>query len=388
MTAPRKLNVLLFWFDDDWGRFGRAYQRVAEQLAQMPEVNHVACMFPPVSARELGLNGALRVRTVTEHLSLITETDYSWFRLDQPPFRLRVSINRYHRARALRAHLRQLGFRAENTVLWLFPPHPYLERLIAVVPHRLVICHVIDDFTKIDPGHWLHSMAKDQYPRLGQLADMIFTSSEPNREQFSTVSKSCRFFWPAVDKRFIGRAQSLPHRLTGEAPRLGYVGWILDRTDLDLMAHVARQRPQWHLIVVGPQYPADILDRSGLLSLPNVEYRGPIPQDDVPAFLDSLDVCLMPHRDNSYSRSTGPLKLYQYLACGKPVVSTAVAGLERVRHLIRVAAGPDDFIGQIETALLTDSTEDSAKRIEDARLNTWDVRVREMLDTVLAQLDR
>jgi len=241
---------------------------------------------------------------------------------------------------------------------------------------------VIDNFTKFDPTHVLYSHAKTQYPKLAEFSNLIFTTSKANQEEFAKTGLPCHLFYPAVDESFISKPRILPHRLSGEAPRLGYVGFIMDRTDLDLVKIAATQRPQWRFLLAGPQYPAGYLDDSGLLELTNVDYLGPIPQEDVPDFLRSLDVCLMPHRDNEYSQSMGPLKLYQYLASGRPIVSTDVAGLEIVRDQIYVAHDAKEFIEHIATALRTDTEERSAERIEVARQNTWPVRVREMLDVV------
>jgi len=378
-----KFNILLFWFADDWGQFGRAYERVAENLAKLPEVNHVVCMFPPVSAAKHNLKSTLRIKSISEKLTLVTETDYKPLRVDANFSRIRNFINNRYSLHSLHKYLRKIGFDQENTVLWLFPPHPYIEHILNVIPHRFVISHIIDDFSKFDPSHELYSFAKSQYPKLAQWSDTTITTSEANHLKFSELTGSCHMFWPAVDDSFIGQPQSLPFKSTGAAPRLGYVGWIMDRTDLDLMKHIAQQRPQWQLVLAGPQYPKDYLDQSGLLTFPNVEYLGPLPQTDVPEFLWSLDVCLMPHRDNEYTRSMGPLKLYQYLASGRPVVSTNVAGLERVHDHILIASDKEEFINHIEEALEFDTIEKSTNRIHLARQNTWSVRVREMFDAIL-----
>ncbi len=378
------INILLFWFNDDWGSYGRAYERVAEHLANLTEVNHVTCMFPPVPGSS---SGPLKIRHISEKLTLLTETSFHRFRLDRPPSRLRNWLNQVFKTKTLLKYFRNLGYRKENTFLWLFPPHPYIERLLKVIPHRLVVTHIIDNFTKFDPAHVLYPYAQAQYPKLGEWSDIIFTTSQANQKEFAKTGVPCHLFYPAVDQSFIGKPDTLPQRISGAAPRLGYVGFIMDRTDLDLIKFAAIQRPQWRFLLAGPQYPAGYLDESGLLELPNIEYLGPVPQEDVPDFLGSLDVCLMPHRDTEYSRSMGPLKLYQYLASGRPIVSTNVAGLERVREHILVAHDPKEFIEHIETALQADTEERSAERIEVALQNTWPVRVREMFDVVQKRLE-
>jgi glycosyltransferase involved in cell wall biosynthesis len=379
-----KTNIVMFWFNDDWGNYGRAYERVAEHLANIDDIGHITCVFPPIRDSS---DQYLRIRQVKPKLTLLTETNFKRFRLDRPFSRLRNQLNERLKERALRTYLRRIGYRKQNTVLWLFPPHHYVERLVKGVPHRLAVTHVIDNFTKFDSSHPLHTAARKQYPKLGEWSDIIVTTSQANQREFAETGRPCYLFYPAVDHIFIGQPEQPPHRITGAPPRLGYVGFIMDRTDLDLIAFVAKQRPQWRLVLAGPQYPAGYLDESGLLDLANVEYLGPVPQKEVPAFLRSLDICLMPHRDNEYSRSMGPLKLYQYLASGRPIVSTNVAGLERVREHILVANNREEFIEHIETTLQFDTADRSAERIEVAKKNTWPVRVREMFEIVQKHLD-
>lgn len=385
-SSNLELYILLFWFSDDWGQFGRAYERVAENLAKLPEVAQVVCMFPPVSARKAGPGSTMYARPISPNLALLSETDHCLFNPRGPGFRLRRWVNRKYRDFSLRRYLKSRGFTEANTILWLFPPHPYIDRLLTAVPHSGVVAHVIDNFTKFDPGHELHQRAIKQYPELGNWADLIITTSEANRELFSQHGKPCYMFWPAVDQSFIGAPDVLPYKLNGARPQLGYVGWIMDRTDLDLVAHVLRSRPDWQVTLVGPEYPEGLIAKSGLLDFPNFSYRGPMPQADVPDFLRSLDVCIMPHRDNEYSRSMGPLKLYQYLASGRPVVTTEVGGLDRVRDYIRVAADYDDFVHQIEFALTLDDTKQSTARINFARNESWETRAREMLHTALQHI--
>ncbi len=387
-SKTTRINILLFWFHDDWGMYGRAYERVAEHLAKLPEVGRVVCMFPPVSGRENRMDAPLRIREVSQNLTLLAETDFKPIHLGRRFTRIQKRFNQFLRNRALKAQLRTLGFRGENTVLWLFPPHPYIERLLKTVPYQLVVTHVIDNFSKFDSTHFLYPYAQDQYPKLGEWSDIIITTSEANQQVFAKSGAPCHLFYPAVDQSFIGKPGTLPHRIGGKAPRLGYVGFIMDRTDLDLIKFVASQRPQWHILLAGPQYPDRYLDESGLLELPNVEYLGPLLQENVPDFLNSLDVCLMPHRDTEYSRSMGPLKLYQYLASGRPIVSTNVAGLEKVREHIFVAHDAEEFIAQIDKALQTDTVELSSERINFAKQNTWPVRVHEMLEVVQKHLEK
>lgn len=380
------LYIILFWFNDDWGRYGRAYEHVATELSRLPEVTHVSCIFPPRKFSKQSDAPPLTVRTISEKLTLLTQSVLTDSKKTVLFAGLRSKMAKSRHDKHLTDYLSGKGFRKNNTLLWLFPPHPYIPFLMNKIPHRGVTIHMIDDFTKFNPEHELYKHAHEQYSRLGDWADIFITTSEANKENFSKYGKPCHMFWPAVDQSFIGVPDNLPSRKQDLAPRLGYVGYIMERTDLDLIRYIAESHPEWKVILVGPQYPDGLLDNSGLLALPNLDYLGPIPQEQVPRFLATLDVCLMPHRDTAYSRSMGPLKLYQYLASGKPIVTTNVAGLDLVKDLIHIADTFPDFVRAIELALATDDLDKSTKRIEAAMQHTWPIRVRAMFDTVAESL--
>jgi glycosyltransferase involved in cell wall biosynthesis len=338
-------------------------------------------MFPPEIVDDASESVGLHERRVSPRLALLTERIRA---RDAGRFgRVLRSARRWKGGRLLREHFRGRDFTSRNTILWLFPPHPYIDRIRKVVPHRVVVTHVIDDFTHFDRSHWLYRFAVDQYPRIGQWSDIIFTNSEANHIEFSTTGVPCYRFLQGIDECFIATASDLPHRITGARPRLGYLGFIMERTDLALLGAVAAQRPDWDVVLVGPEYPRGLLSESGLLALENVRWLGEVPNREAPAFLQSLDVCLIPHRDTRYSRSMRPLKLYQYLGSGRPVVSTPVAGLEDLLDHVQVARDAAGFVSRIQDSLDNDSIAQSMARIDAVRKETWEIRAREMLLTAI-----
>jgi glycosyltransferase involved in cell wall biosynthesis len=374
-----RLNILLFWWQNDWGRYGRAYEKVAEQLARQPEIDQVVCLFPPAADTAVG-HSALTVKRVADNLLLVNQELAPH---DGSRSELRRRVHDVRSTLELIAFLRLVrGFRKRTTILWLFPPHPYLEKLVRIVPHQLVVTQIVDNFTLFDRRHWLHPYAEAQYPRLGQISDLILVASALNQEIFGSSGTACVRFDNAVDETFIADPSPLPFRQHRERPRVGYVGWITERTDLALLEYVARARPEWWILIAGPRYGDDV-DTTALGSLPNVRLLGPLPYPEVPAFLQSLDVTLIPHRDTPYSRSMSPLKLYQYLASGRPVVSTPIAGLDGVRQHIAVAGSYPDFVQAIEHALARDTIDAARTRIDSAKQETWPRRVRAMFEVVM-----
>jgi glycosyltransferase involved in cell wall biosynthesis len=374
-VSARRLNVLLFWPHDDWDVYHRAYQRMAEELRRRDDIRRVVVVFPPAVPARLPAP-PLQVRRVARGLWLVRE--YSpMVAPDRPSQRVRGWINRKARG-ALPLFLRGLGFSRDDTVLWLFPPHPYLEELLERIPHRFALAQVQDDFSEFDPEHWLYAHALAQYPRIPSLVDLVFVASDHNEEKFAGRGAPCERIELGVGREFLGTPSAPRWRDERRPPRLGYSGWIMPRTDLDLLDHLASCRPDWSLVLVGPQY-RDTLDRSGLRKRANVTYLGEVPYEALPGLMQSFDVCLIPHRDMPYTRSMSPLKLYQYLASGRPIVATDIPGLERVREHLEVAATYDGFVEAVERVLDTDTAERSRGRLDAAARATWDARVDEML---------
>jgi glycosyltransferase involved in cell wall biosynthesis len=372
-----KINILLFWFSRNWGE-GRTYQKVAEHLSKKPEVKNVVCVFHPNPVKEDKWAWPMAIKRIGRKLILVSQ-NRRMIPTSSRPFRLRVWINRCALQHALLTYLRMCGFRKNNTIHWLFPPHPYLDELIRTIPHHLLVAHIVDNFANFREDKWLHDHAAMQYPKLQRDADVIITGSEFNHRLFSAGRKHCYLFENAVDEAFIGEPSSLPY-LEGSCPRLGYIGTISQRTDLDLLKYMACQKPNWIILIAGRQELS--LHENGLMDLPNIHYLGIIPYSELPKFLKSLDVCLIPHKNTDYCKSMSPLKLYQYMASGRPIVSTNIEGLGKLKEHLWIGKSSHDFVKGIEKALQEDTIKLSNRRIEAARTETWDKRVQDMFAVV------
>jgi len=380
----KKYNVLLFWFVGfDYGE-GRTFQKVAEHLAMMKEVARVCIVFPPKRIQEETYAKPIALKRISKKLMIIKENE-PVIPLLRFPYRFRTWVNTTIRGNILKSFLWLSGFRAENTILWMFPPHPYMDEITKIIPHTLMVAHIVDNFEKSDDD-WLKKYAADQYPRIQRTADMIITGSHYNQSIFSRDRSNCYFFENAVDEFFIADPSELPHRKNGLVPRLGYVGTLSERTDIDLLIYLAQQKPEWSVTLVGHQHIPDHKLES-LTALPNVEYRGHILYEEVPRFLQSIDVCLITHKNTEYCQSMSPLKLFQYMASGRPIVATNVDGLDSFKDYISVARTYEEFLQRIELILKTDTIQKSKARIDMAREETWERRIRNMFELVKEQFN-
>jgi O-antigen biosynthesis protein len=163
-------------------------------------------------------------------------------------------------------------------------------------------------------------------------------------------------------------AQTLPAR--NARPVIGYYGAISDWFDSDLVAELAARRPEWDFILVGSTFNGDL---SRLRSLPNVSLPGEEPYEALPEWLGSFDVTILPFRRTPLTEATNPVKLYEILAAGRPLVSVPIPEVVAVAPLVRLANDAREFEREIEAALAEDGSSVDARRAF-ARRHTWQQR--------------
>jgi glycosyltransferase involved in cell wall biosynthesis len=367
---------------NDWGLYGRTYEMIARHLGSVQGVDRVLCILPPRMIWHGYYLLPFHLKVESKKLLLLTPNLRMIPKSFIPPT-WREYVNEHIRDAVIRISARLFGFSKRNTILWLFPPHRYINRLLDMVPHRMLVTQIIDNHVdKSNEGVMTKTFSERQYNELAMRSNVVITSSRQNFERYSFLNANCYNFENAIDERFLVPPSEMPFRKGGARPRLGYVGWISQRTNLDLIAYVAKERPLYDIIIAGPHEHGMNLEEYGLNRLSNVHIEKAVPYESVPDFLATLDVCLIPHRDTSYSRSMNPLKVFQYLASGRPIVSTPVAGVERWDGMISVARNDQEFLEKIDSAIRNDGLSDSVRRIEAVRLDTWGIRIRQIFDVL------
>lgn len=189
-------------------------------------------------------------------------------------------------------------------------------------------------------------------------ADVVFTGGHSLWESKRHRHPSVHAFPSSVDVAHFARARAPtpepPDQAAIPRPRLGFFGVVDERMDLALVEGIARARPAWQLVVVGPvaKIPATALPRA-----PNLHWLGQRSYETLPAYVAGWDVALMPFARNAATRFISPTKTPEYLAAGRPVVSTPIRDVVRPygeRGLVRIAEGVPAFLAAIEAALRED----------------------------------
>src|SRR5258708_6273199 len=165
-------------------------------------------------------------------------------------------------------------------------------------------------------------------------------------------------------------------------PIVGYYGAIADWVDLNLVAEVAAMRPQYSFVLIGEVHQCDV---SALKRLPNVHLLGEKHYSLIASYLRDFDVCLLPFARNQLTQAVDPVKVYEYLSQGKPVVATPLPEV-RDHHgsLVYLGDNAADFVAQIDAVVTETDTQLRAARTAHAEANTWNHRV-ELLSSAVAE---
>jgi hypothetical protein len=212
----------------------------------------------------------------------------------------------------------------------------------------------------------------DMEIRLVRECDLLVVTAQRLYDKWSKYNRPMALARNAVDYDFY-RERLHPNTALAEInhPVVGYYGAIADWFDVELMTAIARARPNYTFVLIGGVFEVDV---SELKELANVRLLGQQPYEMMPQYLYHFDACIIPFKINAITEATDPVKLYEYLSGGKPVVSVALPELEPYRDYLYTAEGRDDFLAKLDLAVTEEDREMAARRRELARQHTWDER--------------
>lgn len=330
------------------------------------------------------------VRRVHASLEIVDVWSAHWFYRFPHGHPLRVQNEFEHRLRVVRRWLHEQ--RIDDAIVWVY--HPGYGASVAKLPHRLIVFDCVDEYSAFpefkDAAAWIRERERE----LCAVADVVSCTAPalyeakkalaPGRTRLVHNVGDAEHFELAMDD-----ATPIPADVAGMArPIIGFIGAVSDyKLNTDWLIDLAKARPSWTLALVGPTGVADPgTDVSKLAALPNVKLLGHRPYGALPGYLKAFDVAVIPYRLNDYTRSVFPIKFFEFLASGRPVVISALPAVRDYWEAVRVAESSEDFIRQCDAALADDPPLAKARRLELARQNSWPERVRKLLALVAEAL--
>jgi len=261
--------------------------------------------------------------------------------------------------------------------------HPLYAPYLDLLKPDYVVYHVYDQYDLM-PG-WTSEL-EDFERRLLRRADLVFCASPMMAKALGQkVPRDIKVLPNGADVGvfFDAATRAMPEPLDLAAiphPRIGWIGSLHPQIDYGLVAMLAQRRPDWHFVFVGGKvkYTDKRAEQEYLActQLKNVHFLGYKHRRDVPSYVSGMDVNMMCYRlsDQTWINANSPLKLYEYLAAGRPVVAANLPSVGPLSDVVRVAEGVDDWQVSIEEALLAGGRGTPDQRRGIAAENSWDTR--------------
>ncbi|HXR28149.1 MAG TPA: glycosyltransferase [Solirubrobacteraceae bacterium] len=293
------------------------------------------------------------------------------------------ALNRRLLTRLVGRAVRQLGM--HRPILWAYVPQA--ETLIDVLDPSLVVYHCVDDIA----AHSLIDTAsfRAAEERFAARADLVLASAPSLAERLRTLSDNVIDAPNVADTELFAGALLPgpvdPQMAALPRPRITFTGAIVAaKLDISLLVTLARARPAWSFALVGPVGPGDPrTDVSRLAAEPNVHLLGGRAYERLPEVLRAADAGLIPYARNALTDSVFPMKVYEYLAAGLPVIATPLPALAHVSEVL-CAPDPEGVARLLDSELAADSPERRAERSRAAAAHSWERRLEEIAAAIEA----
>jgi glycosyltransferase involved in cell wall biosynthesis len=278
-------------------------------------------------------------------------------------------------------------------ILWYY--FPIFFELATLLEPDLVIYECMDNYVALSqgtPGSIL-ALLKKREAKLLERADVVFYGSRTLMDERPVHRHKSHHFPTGVDMEHFAQAMKrqtlLPADIKGlKRPILGYWGAVDQRIDYAVLDNCARQRPDWSIVLIGPMVTISERDIAQFLALPNVHWLGPKTYQDLPVYARAFDICMLPFKTTDEGKYLNPTKTLEYLATGKPVISTKIPEVERFySDTVMVAQSAFDFVRKSEIILAREHDPlEKEKRMAKARGHSWDAMAEQMEGIANAEL--
>ncbi|HEX8294249.1 MAG TPA: glycosyltransferase family 1 protein [Pyrinomonadaceae bacterium] len=301
-----------------------------------------------------------------------------------------VRGKREHEEALLQALLTRLFAERQvrDHVLWYYTPMP-----VAWTRHLRPLAVVYDCMDELSAFKFAPAELHQREDELFQRADLVFTGGQSLYEAKRGRAPHVYAFPSGIDREHFGRARSVTTEPEDQAgiphPRLGFFGVVDERFDLELLDSLSRARPDWHFVIIGPVVK---IEPEALPRAANVHYLGGKSYKELPEYLAGWDVATLLFARNEHTRYISPTKTPEYLAAGKPVVSTSIRDVVRPygeMGLVRIADDAREFARAAEELMQAGADPDWLAQVDKLLVqNTWDrtwARMSELIEGAAAR---
>ncbi len=393
MSGP---DVVIFASRDWWEYQRRPHYTALSRLTRVLVVEPPLTPFALLPARSRR-DGRPRLRRLSESLHVYRPVACMPYGLSFRNDAL-ARLNGWSLAPDIRRVIRRLGFGEWVQVFFL----PQQDCLLGLLDPALRCFEVVDEYTTLtgpdrDLDDWHDCRVLQVEPRILEAVDVVFTTSRTLYEVKRGWNRNTYCVPNAADTHHFTRARA-PGRIPPDlqripGPRIGFVGHLTDFFDVCLLRAVATRQPDWSWVLLGEDNTTpgfrETSKLAEVLALPNVHWLGRKSYEELPEYLRGFQACTMPYQPCDRMKYSHPNKIYQYLAAGKPVVSTDFPAAHVHEDVIDIAATHCDFEARLQEALGNGvPPPDQARRIAIAEANSVESRAARQFRIMQSHLQR
>jgi glycosyltransferase involved in cell wall biosynthesis len=251
------------------------------------------------------------------------------------------------------------------------------EGLVKKYRDKILCYDLCEDYAaKYAVGSDWYKIVKESDKYLSERADIIFAATKPLLDAKRRVNKNTFFVTNGVNIEIFDRLKGCTIKIIPEdvrnipRPIIMNVGILNDRTDIDAINEIAKKKKNWSVVHIGPRH--SNAPEVGRLSLnKNVYFLGPKPAKDIPIYLTHADICMLAYKSNYQNTAGSSMKLFLYLASGKPIISFSAGGADDFRAVLNMVDSPGEFIAIMDDVLKNDTHDLAEKRRVIAGQNSW-----------------
>lgn len=286
---------------------------------------------------------------------------------------------------ALSKQIKKFSFK--KPILWIYTPNSY--PLIDKTDEKLSVYYCLDDFPSeiaINKRKRAMKLFEDTILRK---ADVVFACTKILSEERKDRRPDIHFIRNGVDSEIFKNTdakkvaqddiENINH------PRIGFIGTLDSRIDAGLLSFLASKRKDWNIVLIGDNV-LSFSDRMILERRKNIHFLGFKKHSQLSGYISSMDVCIIPYRTDGFNKAIFPIKTFEYMACGKPVISTYLPELEEFKHIIKLSRDRVEFLDNIEFFL--NNVFDTSLYRQIVQNNSWNNKVGQISGVILEVLNK
>ncbi len=370
-----------------------------QMMTRLSRHNRVLFVDPPVAYSNLIIRPSLwkdRLKKTFLWLRGVRQINNNMYVYYPPPLLLQYghikkvdALNQSFMASAIAKTAKRLGF--TNPTVWIY--HPYAINPGGEFDEKLVCYDCNDDVGFFFCYHFnKRNRLSDMEEKLAKRADVVFTTSKYLYRIRKEQNPNTHYLPSGVDSELFQQSRSAACKVAPELegisrPVIGFVGGMVNsKMNWEWIREAAVAKPQWNFFFVGPcveNPPTYIIQQK------NVVFAGAKPQNLLPSYIKGFDVCLIPYQGEDFLRACQPTKAFEYLASGKPVVSSWIPELEDYQEIIHLSRTSGEFIRNIEAALEEGKKEELVQKyIQASQGWTWEGRLEKASEIIINALQK